>query len=78
VGASLDALYSAPEAFEVAQAYVREARLEEGAPDNRTLVLDVVLCDALFKGVVKKGELYPTTLAKVGKLVDRRLRPAVT
>jgi hypothetical protein len=24
---------------------------EKGAPDERTLVLDVVLCDALFKGV---------------------------
>ena len=66
VGASPDALYSAPEAFEVAQAYVRAAKLEEGAPDNRTLLLDAALCDGLFKGLVKKGETFPTTLPKVG------------
>jgi translation initiation factor 2D len=66
VGASPDSLYSAPEAFEVAQAYVKAAKLEEGAPDPRTLVLDVALCDGLFKGVVKKGDTFPTTLPKVG------------
>lgn len=65
VGAAVDALYSGPEAFEVAQAYVKAAKLE-GAPDNRTLLLDAALCDALFKGVVKKGEIFPTTLPKAG------------
>lgn len=64
VGADVDGLYSAPEAFEVAQAYAKAAKLEEGAQDNKTLVLDAALCDALFKGVVKKGETYPTHLAK--------------
>jgi hypothetical protein len=49
----------------VAQAYVKAAGLEEGAPDNRTLVLDIALCDGLFKGVVKKGETFPTHLPKV-------------
>jgi hypothetical protein len=29
-------------------------------------VLDALLCDALFKGLIKKGELYPTHIAKVG------------
>jgi hypothetical protein len=31
-----------------------------------TLVLDALLCDALYKGLIKKGELYPTHIAKVG------------
>lgn len=39
------------EVADVAFAYVKSARLEEGAPDERTLVLDATLCDALFKGV---------------------------
>ncbi|KAI8463967.1 MAG: hypothetical protein J3K34DRAFT_129977 [Monoraphidium minutum] len=64
VGASPDALYSGPEASEVALAYVKAAKLEEGAPDGRSLLLDAALCDGLFKGLVKKGELYPTTLPK--------------
>lgn len=48
----------------MALAYVKAANLEANAPDARTLVLDPTLCDALFKGVVKKGEAYPTTLPK--------------
>lgn len=77
VGASTDALYSAPEAFEVAQAYVRAAKLEEGAPDTRSLLLDAPLCDGLFKGLVKKGETFPTTLPKVMRAALRRPRPRV-
>jgi translation initiation factor 2D len=66
VGQPPDRLYSAPEAADAALRYVAQARLEEGAPDSRSIVLDALLCDALFKGVVntKKGELYPSTLAK--------------
>jgi translation initiation factor 2D len=61
-----DRLYAAPEAAEAALRYVAQARLEEGAPDGRSIVLDALLCDALFKGVIntKKGELYPSVLAK--------------
>ncbi|GFR52464.1 hypothetical protein Agub_g14966, partial [Astrephomene gubernaculifera] len=51
-------------AAEVAFGYVRIAGLEAGAPDNRTLLLNPTLCDALFKGFIKKGETYPTHLAK--------------
>lgn len=39
-----------------------------------TLVLDALLCDALFKGTIKKGELYPTHIAKVRAL---HVRPVV-
>ncbi len=31
--------------------YVAHAELTKGAPDERTILLDVTLCDALFKGV---------------------------
>jgi hypothetical protein len=39
---------------------------EKGSPNPQTVVLDMYLCDALYKGVVnvKKGELYPTHIAK--------------
>jgi hypothetical protein len=39
------------EAGEAAFAYVAHAQLTQGAPDQRTIVLDTILCDALFKGV---------------------------
>lgn len=49
--------------------YAKLAQLDELAPDNKTLVLDAVLCDALYKGLIKKGELYPTHIPKVTDLV---------
>lgn len=64
VGASPEGYYSAAAAAEVAFEYVKQAQLDVMAPDNRTLVLDALLCDALFKGTIKKGELYPTHIAK--------------
>lgn len=36
---------------EAALAYVAAAGLTKDAPNDRTLVLDAILCDALFKGV---------------------------
>jgi translation initiation factor 2D len=36
------------------------------ADGGRAVVLDATLCDALLKGVLKKGELYPETLPKAG------------
>ncbi|EFJ51539.1 hypothetical protein VOLCADRAFT_56991 [Volvox carteri f. nagariensis] len=63
-GLNPEALYTAAEAAEAAFAFVKVAGLEQGAPDNRTIVLNATLCDALFKGLIKKGELYPTHLAK--------------
>lgn len=62
MGADPDGLYSAAECADVASSYSK--RLEEGAPDARTLLLDATMCDALFKGIVKKGETFPTTLPK--------------
>lgn len=65
VGADPDAYYTASEAADVAIEYSKQAQLDVTAPDRRTLVLDVLLCDGLYKGLVKKGELYPTHIAKV-------------
>ncbi|KAG2432033.1 hypothetical protein HYH02_013103 [Chlamydomonas schloesseri] len=64
-----EALYTGAEAAEVAFAYVKAAGLDDPArgaqlPDNRTLQLNPLLCDALFKGFIKKGETYPTHLPK--------------
>lgn len=50
---SPEALYTGSEAAEVALAYVKAAGLDDPAraqlPDNRTLQLNPLLCDALFK-----------------------------
>ncbi len=48
---SSEGLYTASEAAEVAFAYVKAAGLDAPgtAPDNRTLLLNPTLCDALFK-----------------------------
>ncbi len=35
----------------MAFAYVQHAELTKNAPDDKTIVLDPYLCDALFKGV---------------------------
>ena len=51
--------------------YVAKEELDKGA----FVLLDPVLCDALLKGVVKKGEGYPTELAK-GELADAFVEPS--
>jgi hypothetical protein len=43
--------FSVKEAGDIAIAYVAHAELTKNAPDDRTIVLDTILCDALFKGV---------------------------
>ncbi|KAF6250354.1 hypothetical protein COO60DRAFT_1576296 [Scenedesmus sp. NREL 46B-D3] len=77
VGASADGCYSASAAAEVAFEYAKQARLDQTAPDNRTLLLDALLCDALYKGLIKKGQLYPTHIAKADlrEAFLRRLQP---
>jgi hypothetical protein len=45
-----------------------QEQLDGGAPDARMLLLDPVLCDALYKGIIKKGEIFPTHIAKVGRV----------
>ena len=55
-----DAAYSPAEAKAVVVAYATAKGLDRGAPSKAHVVLDPHLCDALFKGVLKKGDAYPT------------------
>jgi translation initiation factor 2D len=70
-GAAPDGVYTPPEIHEVVLGYVRQQGLDTSAPDPRTLVLDPLLCDALYKGLVnvKAGERFPTHIAKVGAVM---------
>lgn len=63
VGADTGKLYSASEASEIVFEYVEKGNLVK--PTNKSVVvLDPILCDALFKGVIKKGSTYPTEIHK--------------
>ncbi|KAL6756369.1 putative Ligatin [Haematococcus lacustris] len=64
VGLAPDGLYTALQIREAGFAYVKAAGLGDKSCDPQSLQLDVLLCDALFHGLIKKGELYPTHLAK--------------
>ena len=55
-----DTLYTREGAAAVAEAYCDLADLAAGAPSRAHITLDAVLCDALFKGVLRKGDPYPT------------------
>lgn len=60
---SSESLFTEKEAGEVAFSYVKEAKLEDPS-DPKQIILDALLCDALFKGLIKKGEPFPTHIAK--------------
>ena len=61
---SPDTLYTREGAAAVAEAYCDLADLTKESPSQSHITLDAVLCDALFKGVLKKGEPYPTRLKR--------------
>ncbi|PWA96988.1 eukaryotic translation initiation factor SUI1 family protein [Artemisia annua] len=63
VGADTHQLYTASEASEVVYAYIEKENLVK--PTNKAIVvLDAILCDALFKGAIKKGSTYPSEIHK--------------
>ncbi|KAM7260116.1 hypothetical protein ACFE04_015857 [Oxalis oulophora] len=63
IGADTAKLYTASEASEVVFQYVEKQNLVK--PMNKSMVvLDPALCDALFKGAIKKGSAYPTEIHK--------------
>mmetsp|Transcript_15257 Transcript_15257/g.46101 ORF Transcript_15257/g.46101 Transcript_15257/m.46101 type:complete len:494 (+) Transcript_15257:1164-2645(+) len=66
VGAGADpkGTYTAQEAGEVAVRYAQAARLEQKASSPSHILLDPILCDALYKGILKKGTPFPTELPK--------------
>lgn len=63
VGVDSSRLYSASEASDVVFAYVDKENLAK-QNDKGVVVLDALLCDALYKGTVKKGSSYPTEIHK--------------
>lgn len=63
VGADTGKFYSASEASDIVFNYIEKENLVK--PTNKSIVvLDVLLCDALFKGAIKKGTTYPTEIHK--------------
>ncbi|KAH7833900.1 hypothetical protein Vadar_010870 [Vaccinium darrowii] len=63
VGADMGRLYLASEATDVVFRYIEQENLVK--PENKSIVvLDATLCDALYKGTVKKGLTYPTEIHK--------------
>ncbi|CAK9139200.1 unnamed protein product [Ilex paraguariensis] len=63
VGADVGDIFSASEATEIVFRYIEKENLVK--PTVKSLVvLDATLCDALFKGAIKKGSTYPTEIHK--------------
>lgn len=63
VGVELGKFYSVPEASDIVFQYVEKQNLVK--PTDRSMViLDATLCDALYKGAIKKGSTYPTEIHK--------------
>lgn len=63
VGADTSKYYSASEASDIVFRYVEKENLVKQT-DKAKVVLDVALCDALYKGAIKKGSAYPTEIHK--------------
>lgn len=63
VGADTGMLYSASDATAVVFKYIENENLVK-LTNKSIVVLDALLCDALFKGAVKKGSTYPTEIHK--------------
>lgn len=63
VGADTGKLYTGSEASDVVFKYIEKENLVKPT-DKSIVVLDAMLCDALFKGAIKKGTTYPTEIHK--------------
>ncbi|KAI3464254.1 hypothetical protein Pfo_020917 [Paulownia fortunei] len=63
IGADTGKLYNASEASQIVFGYIEKEKLVKQA-DKSIVVLDATLCDALFKGAIKKGSMYPTEIHK--------------
>lgn len=76
VGGNTGKLYTALEASDVVFRYIEKENLVK-ATDKSMVVLDAILCDALFKGAIKKGTAYPTEIHKkeVGSTFIGRMQP---
>ncbi|KAG6524938.1 hypothetical protein ZIOFF_014883 [Zingiber officinale] len=63
IGADTGIYYSASEVSDVVFRYVEKENLVKPT-DKAIVILDATLCDALYKGTVKKGSTYPTEIHK--------------
>ncbi|GAY54607.1 hypothetical protein CUMW_158040 [Citrus unshiu] len=63
VGADTGRLYTFSEACDVVFNYIEKDNLVKPTAKS-IVVLDPTLCDALFKGAIKKGTTYPTEIHK--------------
>lgn len=63
VGADSSRLYGSSDVSDVVFTYVEKENLVKQS-DKAVVVLDALLCDALYKGTVKKGSSYPTEIHK--------------
>ncbi|CAL9200835.1 unnamed protein product [Musa hybrid cultivar] len=63
VGADTGSYYSASDATDIAFRYVEKENLVKPT-DKAMVTLDAALCDALYKGTIKKGTTYPTDVHK--------------
>jgi translation initiation factor 2D len=61
VGADPSKYYTAAEATGVVNEYVEKHNLIKKS-DGSVVILDFTLCDALYKGTVKKGSTYPSEI----------------
>lgn len=75
VGADMGKLYTASEASQIVFGYIEKENLVKQA-NKSIVVLDATLCDALFKGAIKKGTTYPTEIHKkdVGQTFVNRMQ----
>ncbi|XP_057456977.1 uncharacterized protein LOC130747933 isoform X2 [Lotus japonicus] len=76
VGADIGKLYTASEASDIVFKYVEKENLVKPT-DKSIVVLDAILCDALFKGAIKKGTAYPSQIHKkdIGSTFVSRMQP---
>lgn len=76
VGADKGGLYSASDATAIVFKYVENENLVKPT-DKSIVVLNALLCDALFKGTIKKGSTYPTEIHKkdLGLAFISRMQP---
>ncbi|KAK9134144.1 hypothetical protein Syun_013474 [Stephania yunnanensis] len=76
VGADTKHLFTASESSDIVFKYVDSQNLVKPT-DKAYVVLDAVLCDALYKGTVKKGSTYPSEIHKkdLGAVFVSRMQP---
>ncbi|XAR57463.1 hypothetical protein NMG60_11025617 [Bertholletia excelsa] len=63
VGADTGKFYTASEAHDVVFRYIEQENLVKQT-NKAIVVLDATLCDALYKGTIKRGSTYPTEIHK--------------